>query len=49
MLEESQVYFSSLFVENDITKSLPYEKAIKKYAAKNCRKKSVIEDCQAVN
>jgi len=46
MLEESQVYFCSLSTENDITISLPYEKVIKDYAAK---KKSVIEDCQAVN
>ena len=49
MLEESQGYFSSLSIENDITKSLSYEKVIKQYAAKECRKKSVIEDCQAVN
>jgi len=39
MLEESQGYFSSLSIENDITISLSYEKAIKMYAAKKCRKK----------
>ena len=49
MLEESQGYFSSLSTENDITISLSYEKAIKEYTAKKCRKKNVIEDCQAVN
>jgi hypothetical protein len=49
MLEESQGYFSSLSIENDIKQSLSYEKVIKEYAAKKCRKKSVIEDCPALN
>jgi malonyl CoA-acyl carrier protein transacylase len=39
MHEERLNYLSALFVENDITKSLSYEEAIKEYATKICRKK----------
>jgi hypothetical protein len=42
-------YLSILFIENDITKSLSYEEAIKGYAAKTCRNESIIELCQAVS
>lgn len=42
-------YLSILLLENDITRLLSYEKASKASADKNCREKSVIEVCQAVN
>jgi hypothetical protein len=38
MLEEKLYYLFILSTENDITKSLSYEQAIKVYAAKKCRK-----------
>jgi len=43
-------YLFFLSTENNITKSLSYEEAIKEYAAKECRKKSIIEGAsQLVN
>lgn len=50
MLEEKMYYLFFLSTENNITKSLSYEEAIKEYAAKECRKKSIIEGAsQLVN
>ena len=48
MLQERLNYVYILNMEN-ITKMLPYEKAIKKYTATNVGKKSIIEVCQEVN
>jgi len=48
MLEERLNYLSILFIGNDVIKLLSYEEAIKEYAAKKCRKKS-IQVCHAVN
>jgi hypothetical protein len=38
MLKEGLNYLSVLSIENDITKLLSYEEAIKEYAAKKFRK-----------
>jgi len=38
MLEERRNYLSILYIENDITKSLPYYMVIKKYAVKHMDK-----------
>ena len=48
MLEKRLKYLSIFYVENYIKKPLPYDKAIKEYAAKRCRKNGIIEVCQAV-
>ena len=42
MLEERYNYLYILFIKNDIAKSLSYEEAIKDYANKTYRKKSII-------
>ena len=39
MLEEKLYYLFILSTENNITKSLSYEEAMKEYPAKNCRRK----------
>jgi hypothetical protein len=39
MLEERLRFISVLSIENDVTKSLSYVKAIKQYASKNVGKK----------
>jgi hypothetical protein len=49
MLEAKLSYRSGLRKENDLTKYLSYEEAIKRYAAKKCREKSVIEMCLEVH
>ena len=49
MLEKIQNYLPDLNIGNDITKWLSYEEAIKKYTAKKCRIKSIIEVCQTIN
>jgi len=49
MLGERVYYLSVLSIENYIIKSLSNEEAIKEYAAKKCRKKSIIDVCQAFN
>ena len=49
MPEEWLNDLSILCVENDITKSLSYEDAIKEYAAKICRNESIIELCRAIS
>ena len=43
MLQDRLNYLSVLSTENDISKLLSYEEAIKKYAAKICKKKSITE------
>jgi hypothetical protein len=49
MLNKRLNYLSILSIENDITKSLPYEEVINEYAAKKCKQKSIIKVCQTVN
>jgi len=49
MLQERLNYVYILSMENDITKTLSHEQAIKKYTATNVEKKSITEVCQEVN
>ena len=42
MVKEKLFYVYILSTENNITKSLSYEEAVKEYAAKNCRKRKVL-------
>ena len=48
MIEEILNYLSILSKGN-ITKSLSYEEAIKEYAVKTCRKKSITKLCWPIN
>ena len=52
MLEERLNYLSTLSIENDITKSMSYEEAIKdsmQPKKKKGRQQGINEECQAVN